>query len=349
MRSCVRAFAATLVVLLGPSCANAQFPTLTEAARQLDELHSAVRSIKLVKVSGGEGTHAYFDVMTENVCNGAVATRARNWVQQWGFSAVFNRLVVMNAVVAYPDNRGTQTVPLLVDSNMGGVYPACQPIVALAIPRYKRVHITIELVSKSGIDEATAQSVRSVLSGVTGAMGKLSGLWGKVALGAGAVLAAVAPDAASLAKLFTRTRPSTSDQIAFGVGLERVHFVLGDQPVFSLRPEPRPQLLAYLPGEPADRIPDAISTVSAKSWDSILHDATGDQEWWASARALARFCVLLRDKLSEALQHDPLAISLGLYYHSLSHSGEYERLGRPNCLSHNDLEELKREGYLPVS
>jgi hypothetical protein len=348
MRSYLRAFTVASAMLLGPSCADAQFQAQPARPLGLAELHSAVKAMRLVKVSGGEGTQAYFDVLTEGVCDSAVAAVARAWVQQWGLATAFNRVLVLNAVVEYPDDRGTKTIPLLVDSNIPGDYrPMCQPIVALAIPRYKRVHITIELLATTGIGDKTALAVANLLPGVTGIMGKL-GIWGKVAAGAAAGLAAVAPDADSLKKLLKQGQPSASDQIDFGVHLERVNFVLGEQPIFSLKPEPRPQLLGYGPGQPAYMIPEAINTVSAKSWDEIVNDATAGRQWWTTARSLGRFCVSLRDRLGKALQHDPLAVNLGLYYHSVSHPGEYENLGRINCLSSQELENLKRQGYTPV-
>jgi hypothetical protein len=335
-------FAAVVFLLAGP--AHAQWWN-TQAHNDIVALRDAMKSVKVVAVPSREAPYDYYDIQTENLCEGSVGRVVRAWVENDGYWSKLNRAVLINAIIA----GESKPVPLLVHANFvrqGAATFVCQPFIAIGVPSRDKRQIRIEVISSSGIGDGAADLVASSIKTISSALGTIGGGWGKVIFSA---LKNVAPEATTLKKLLISEKPARTESFSFGAHVAKVEIGPGAVPVMTITKVQRPQLLNFRPGQNLGDIPSLINEVSStKKWEEMVLAAAKGNQWTNSDEGLRSFCIALRSELMQALRYDGLAVALGLWFHEINFGHSYAA-GEKRCLSPRDRARLQAAGFALVS
>lgn len=354
MRLHINIIVASVMLLAFAGECRAQFQFLEPA--RLKDLEAAFKSEPRVWITP-QGSEPYYDLAVKNVCEGAVADAAREWLDQTILNVsagnFLNRLMLISASVDFPDGRRPSLgpIPILVAGNTSEVSWHCVDLSIQGIKSEQRVRVTLTMIvvdrpghTTSALVSAAFATLGGSLKGgfVGAAFGLVGGITKAYADEAKDVTAkALAAGGRSFLSHPTIVGEKTKNPVPepapqAGSRATYIAGVWGKEEWFRLERYPRPNLLGYT-GIVTD-VPGLIDSVSIdQNWDKMLVDAGSD----SLPENLNRFCNTFRRELMHALQQDRFAVSVALYAHFKMYPGSYEgNRASTGCLSPAEVKEF---------
>lgn len=354
----------TLIAMAAIVAAAFTTPSRAEMSPALQRVHTAVRNQPTpVPVPRGAGAYSYYDMKIDRLCgSGSISEAATNWVDEPAFSETGRfpgtiRTIAMSVTFSFPEtDRPNVTLPLVVGaSNTAERVQNCDSLIFTNIPRNEKTKVRIDFAVTEGFRLSDPSSVIGSIGRVVSALGALTGYGGSPAIaGTSAVVSFLTANTKPvtdltnamnelLALLDAKHKPwSTINPIEAGTGRlsHRVTPRSAQSEVFAMQKGYKDTMLVSDPTGPFSQIPQDYSRLVRRNWDDIVADVMNANP--AFHERLDSFCPAFRRTLSRAVNTDPVAVALGLYYHAASNSDSYLQApasGR-TCLNTSEINQL---------